>query len=413
MSFHRLAVVAVALLLSAGLVGCDQGKGDEKAKSDEPTTAAQSDDEKDDSKEQAKADQELPFRATGPVAKVDGKEIPASQYNEEVAKLAPRMRMLPPGAAGQMKSKVLDSVVSKKLIDDAIAASKVSVTDKEVDEEFSNFTEQVKKQDPNGMEMFYKRANTDEAGFKEQIGETLKLKKLLAKDHDIEVTDEDARAYYDKNAEKFKEPEQVKASHILLKLDKEADDATAKKAEKKAKKLAKQARAKDADFAKLAKENSQGPSAAKGGDLGMFPRGKMVPEFDKVAFSTKVGEVSDPVKTQFGYHVIKVFEKKDARTVPFEEAKDMIVSQLEQPKIRTAMQEFLKSRREAVKIEKMPQNIEENPEFAKKSPHGGMGGLPPGLKMKMGGKPGQGSPKGGKGGAPKLKMKNLGDKKGQ
>jgi peptidyl-prolyl cis-trans isomerase C len=405
MSFHKLAAVALALVMSASSIGCDQSKK-EKAESDEPSTAAQKEDEASkedgDSKETAKKDKPLPFRATGPVAKIDGKEIPADVYNEEVEKITSMMPMLPPGAAAQFKTKVLDSVVSKQLIDNAIAKSKVEVSDDEVEAEFKKFTDQVKKKDPQGMDKFYSRAKTDEAGFKEQIKESLKLKELLAKDHDVKVSDAQAKKHYEQNKQRFEEKEQVKASHILLKLGKKADDAKAKEVKKKAEELAKKARQKDADFAALAKEHSQGPSASRGGDLNYFPRGKMVPEFDKVAFSLKKGEVSDPVKTQFGWHVIKVTDKKEARTVPFSEAKEMIVAQLEQGKIRSAMQEWLKKQRESVKIEKMPQNIEDNPEFAKNSPHGKMGGMPPGLKL---GKPGQGG-----GPAPKkLKLNKLGN----
>lgn len=124
---------------------------------------------------------------------------------------------------------------------------------------------------------------------------------------------------YDDNTMAYAEPEQVKARHILLTVDKSKPESDAE-AKKKIEALA--ARAKTEDFSKLAKENSQDTSnASKGGDLGTFGRGRMVPEFETAAFATEVGKVSAPVKTDFGYHLIKVEGKNPARTRPFDDVK--------------------------------------------------------------------------------------------
>ncbi|MHC4520425.1 MAG: peptidylprolyl isomerase, partial [Planctomycetota bacterium] len=148
----------------------------------------------------------------------------------------------------------------------------------------------------------------------------------------IDVNDAAAKTYYDRNTKEFESPEQVRASHILIKpqvTDPNSDPNVAKVAARaKAEKLV--GEIKDgADFAELAKANPGDPgSAAKGGDLGFFPRGKMVKPFEEAAFAMQPGEVSDIVESRFGYHIIKVTERKEASVTPFEEAKAGIVAKL-------------------------------------------------------------------------------------
>jgi peptidyl-prolyl cis-trans isomerase C len=136
-------------------------------------------------------------------------------------------------------------------------------------------------------------------------------------------SDAEAKDFYDKNPDKFKEPEQVRASHILVRVDEKADAAAKKRARAEIDSVLKQIRS-GGDFAKLAQEHSQDGSAAQGGDLNYFMKGQMVPAFDKVAFELKPGQVSDVVTTQFGYHIIKVIDHKQGRTVPYEEAQGKI-----------------------------------------------------------------------------------------
>lgn len=125
----------------------------------------------------------------------------------------------------------------------------------------------------------------------------------------VKVTEEDLKVYYEGNKDKFIEPEKVKVSHILVDSEADAKDILAKI----------QA---GADFGALAKEKSKCPSKEKGGDLGLLAKGQTVPEFEGVAFSLSPGQVSDVVKTQFGYHIIKVIEKEPAKERSFEEVKD-------------------------------------------------------------------------------------------
>ncbi|MFA6956455.1 MAG: peptidyl-prolyl cis-trans isomerase [Thermoanaerobaculia bacterium] len=147
--------------------------------------------------------------------------------------------------------------------------------------------------------------------------------------------DADLKAYYDLNKESFKSRESVRAAHILIPVAPNAAPAVDAAAKAKAASLVAQLRA-GADFAKLAAENSEDPgSKTRGGDVGFFERGRMVPEFENAAFSLKIGEISDPVKTQFGYHILRVSEKRAEGYRPFEEVKGELVGRYTDERSRT------------------------------------------------------------------------------
>jgi peptidyl-prolyl cis-trans isomerase C len=168
----------------------------------------------------------------------------------------------------------------------------------------------------------------------------------------VEVSDEDIQTFYEENKEKMARPEQVKARHVLIEVKAEADDETRDAARKRIEEVIAKARGGE-DFAELAKKYSEGPSAPQGGDLGTFPRGRMVPPFEKAAFSLKQGEISDPVLTRFGYHAIKVEEKTEASVPTLEEAKEQMRSFLSNSKVSEAVQKRLDALRAAAKIEKL------------------------------------------------------------
>lgn len=139
----------------------------------------------------------------------------------------------------------------------------------------------------------------------------------------IDVSDKDIELYYKSHPEEFKTPEMVRARHILIKVDKSASGTEKKEAEEKARELLKRIRAGE-DFEKIATEFSEDlGSKDKGGDLGFFRRGSMVPQFEDVAFSLNQGEISDIVESPYGFHIIKVEEKRDSSVKPFEEVKDI------------------------------------------------------------------------------------------
>ncbi len=150
---------------------------------------------------------------------------------------------------------------------------------------------------------------------------------------------EEVETYYKNHKSEFTIPEQVKARHILVK----AKDQTKESMDKALEKIVQVAsKTNDDNFAEMAQKHSDDPgSKTKGGDLGFFPRGRMVPEFEKVAFSTKKGKITEPVKTQYGYHIILVEDKKEEREESLEEVKDQIATQLQKENAyEAALEEF-------------------------------------------------------------------------
>ncbi|MGC9974420.1 MAG: peptidylprolyl isomerase, partial [Gaiellaceae bacterium] len=156
----------------------------------------------------------------------------------------------------------------------------------------------------------------------------------------VTVSEEESRKFYDQNQDKFVGGETVRASHILVGVDAKATAEEKQKAREKAEKLRKELAA-GADFATLARENSTCPSSKQGGDLGYFGKGQMVPPFEQAAFALKPGGLSDVVETQFGYHIIKLVEKKGPETVAFKDAQPRIGEYLKNQK---AQEMFLRQR---------------------------------------------------------------------
>ncbi|MGZ9583220.1 foldase protein PrsA [Paenibacillus marinisediminis] len=245
------------------------------------------------------------------VATVNGESITAQELNDQMTKLVGKQ--------------VLNNMISDKLIDQEAAKAGVQVTDEEVQKELETYIAKFPSKEQ--FEMTLAKAGMSIDDFKNQIGRKMKITKII--EPSITIKDEDIKKYYDENKEQFHTPEQVKASHILVDTKEEADA------------ILKELKG-GADFATLAKEKSKDPSKDNGGDLGYFGRGAMVPEFEEAAFNLKVGEISDVVQTKYGYHIIKVTDKKEAKTPTYEEKKEdirkMMVDQQVSEKFSTWMQ---------------------------------------------------------------------------
>jgi peptidyl-prolyl cis-trans isomerase C len=164
------------------------------------------------------------------------------------------------------------------------------------------------------------------------------------------VSDEEVRSFYDSNKDRFLQPERVRASHILISVNK--DEAGDVRAQKRAeiRRILDELK-KGADFGEEARKYSNCPSKDQGGDLGYFERGRMVPEFENVAFALKTGQLSDIVETEFGYHIIKVTDHQKASTIPFDQAKQDIEQYLMNQKKQMEVTAYVDSLRHASKIQ--------------------------------------------------------------
>lgn len=185
------------------------------------------------------------------------------------------------------------------------------------------------------------------------VSETLLINReienqVLAK---IIITDKEAENAYNAHKEVYRRSDKVKARHIVIKLDPSSDEGKKVEALKRMTKILNEAKAGEIDFAKLAKKYSEGPTAANGGYLGFFRKGQMVPEFEKAVFSMAPGDVSDIVKTQFGYHIIKVEERIKGSEIPFEEIKEDIKEKLRNQNGKSKVEEWMKNLRKNARIE--------------------------------------------------------------
>jgi len=266
----------------------------------------------------------------------------------------------------KQRAQIISNLIDRYLLKEEAKKLKIQVTDADLDQEVDKMiqaymkrfsisreqlAEQVKKTQGISLEESIKKIRTL-PGFTNKI----LLNKIIEKENpkELEVTDQEVKDYYEKNAKQFDMPEKVKASHILVSVldekrqPKSEEDKAA--ALKKSQEILKEAKKPGADFAELAKKYSDCPSKAQGGDLGFFTKDRMVPEFSAAAFAMQPGDISDIVQTKFGYHIIKVTGHEKARKIPFDEVKDDIREQLTEKKIYEAHKKSMEELRKKAKI---------------------------------------------------------------
>ena len=197
------------------------------------------------------------------------------------------------------------------------------------------------------------KANLSEAAIKAQIKRGLAIQQFIDTYivQKATVSYQEIKAFYESRPGLFKQPGQVRASHILIKVDPQADELKRAEARKRIEEIHQKLQ-KGEDFATLAKAFSEGPSRAKGGDLGYFKRGQMVKPFEETAFALRPGEVSDLVETRFGYHLIKVIERKPETTIAFEDVKDRLGHYLRQQKVQKEVSLYVQKLKEKAKVER-------------------------------------------------------------
>jgi len=250
----------------------------------------------------------------------------------------------------QMEKAALDQLINIEVLYQKGKKLTVKDLEQKVDEKVGQTRKQFSSEAD--FEKALKGANITEKKLKDLARRNIVIDNLMQKEvfSKITVTEADAKKFYDDNPDKFKMPERTQASHILISADQKATPEDKKKAKEKAEAIRKRV-AKGEDFAAVAKAESNCPSAAKGGDLGYFGKGQMVPEFEKAAAALKLGELSDVVESPFGYHIIKVMDRKPADTVKFADVKDKIEDYLKSQKAQKPMTDYVDKIKKEAKVE--------------------------------------------------------------
>ncbi len=285
-----------------------------------------------------------------------------------------------------IKDRVVNELIVKALLNEEMEKRGITVSNKDVDDAVKEIIDKVGSKEQ--LDSLLKQNGISNADFKRDLKEEVKMKKLAKELGSSTVSDAEAKKFYNENIGKFKHPDKVRASHILISVNpqeieevvksdpanKGLDEAAIKAKvnaevqakEAKAKELLAEAKKNPTQFAKLAKENSEDTATAnKGGDLGFFAAKEMVPEFSKAAFAMKPNTISDkPVKTQFGYHIIMVTDRSAAGQEPFEKVKSSIKAYLENQKQIELIDKLTESLKKSAKIEYV--NPEYNPENIQK-----------------------------------------------
>ncbi|MCR5260730.1 MAG: peptidylprolyl isomerase [Candidatus Gastranaerophilales bacterium] len=271
-----------------------------------------------------------------------------------------------------VKDRVINEMIVRALLEDAFKKNNIKISDADVEKELKNIIDKVGSKEK--FNEILKQNGISNSQFKQDLKEEVKIKKLVESLSLTKITDEMAQKFYNENTDKFKYPDKVKASHILISTDKnrikeiilakeENKDLSDAEVEKKvdeelqarlqkAQKLLNEAKLNPANFAQLAKDNSDDPgSAVQGGDLGYFTKDQMVPEFSKAAFSARPSVVTGLVKTDYGYHIILVKDRIAAGTEPYEKVKDDIKTYLDNKEKMNVLQSYIRNARNSAKIE--------------------------------------------------------------
>jgi peptidyl-prolyl cis-trans isomerase C len=291
-------------------------------------------------------------------ATVNGKAIPYADLEVEMTLLKRRMEQqgqaLPEEHMSEIQAQLLNEMINQELLYQESQQRGFKIEEHKVDEEMSAL--KARYANPGEFHQILSEMNLTENKIKVQMEQKMAIRAWLDKEiiPSAQVSDEEAKTFYDQNPLYFTEPAQVHARHILVSRDDGATAETRQAARKKIDELKMRIDAGE-DFAALAKEYSDCPSKENGGDLGYFAQGKMVRPFAEKAFGMKINEVSDPVETQFGYHLIQVLGRRESKTVEFDDAKDQIKQNLRNDNIQEKVETRLTALRNSASIKTFDQ----------------------------------------------------------
>jgi peptidyl-prolyl cis-trans isomerase C len=296
-----------------------------------------------------------PLKDTDPVAKVGETIIPYKDLHLEFDVVKKRQaaqgRELTPEESKKLQGDILDWLIDKEVLRQECQRQKIEPSQEEIQKTLDNVISRS-----GGKENFEKKLKEDfltPEEYRQRIEKGLAIKKLIEKETAaaIKISEEEKKDFYEKNKKEFEQPEAVQMSHILINVKPGASKEETEKARKKIEEILAKVKAGE-DFAELARKNSECPTSSKGGDLGYVSKGKMVPEFEKAAFALKPGQVSDIVQTQFGFHIIKVGEKRPAQILSYEKVEKGIENALMNQKSKEWITSYLKKLRAQTEIKK-------------------------------------------------------------
>ena len=291
----------------------------------------------------------------GTIAAVNGSMITQEDFDREMSRVQRQLlnmgKHLNDSQMPGIKKEVLENLINRELLYQETQREGIKINDATVNEQVMILVKRFSSEDE--FKNALSKANLTEAALKAQIARGLAIEKFIDTyvSKKTTVSDQEVKSFYESHPSLFKQPEQVRGSHILIKVEPQADEEKRAEAQKKIKEIQKKLR-KGEDFATLAKELSECPSNAKGGDLGYFSRGRMVKSFEEAAFDLEFNEVSDIVETKFGYHLIKVIDKKPETTTAFEEVKDKLGQYIKKQKVQKEVGSYIDKLKDKSKVER-------------------------------------------------------------
>lgn len=287
---------------------------------------------------------------TDPVALVNGSGISREEYEREMNQVRNRMlrqgRQVSDSQLMEIKRVVLDNIIGRELLYQESRKQGVLVKTSDTEARW------LSMKDSYPSEVEFKNAltemNLSEESLRTQLERSIALQQFIDGKIGLSITvvEKETKEFYNKNPAYFKKPETVHARHILIKVQPDGDASQKAAARKKIETIQRRLSAGE-DFSTLARTFSEGPTGVKGGDLGFFGRGQMVKSFEDAAFALNPGEVSDLVRSSFGYHLINVIDKKPESIYPYDDVKESIYQNLRRQRVDKEVKHYvekLKSR---------------------------------------------------------------------
>jgi peptidyl-prolyl cis-trans isomerase C len=294
----------------------------------------------------------MPAEIPAVLARVNGEAIERWEFDNAVKRIEARAGgPVPPEKRDEVLRGVLDQLVAYHLLAQESRTRKIAVADQDVNARLAEIRKSFPSEDA------FKQGIAAQGLTPEHLREQARTSLEVAKVIDVEVTpkvtvqDAEVSTFYQQNLERFKQGDSVHASHILFGVPQDATPEQKNEAKAKAQAALKEVRG-GADFATLAQAQSQDQgSAPRGGDLGFFPKGQMNPQFEDAAFKLKAGAVSPVVETPFGFHIIKVHERRGPRTAPLTEVAAQIKDFLTQGQREQKLEQFVEQVKAKGKVE--------------------------------------------------------------